>query len=123
MAHNPIGWFEIYVQDMNRAKAFYEEVFATRLENLESPDIEMWAFPMLPEGTGASGALTKMEGCPSGGNSTIVYFSCADCGVEAKRASENGGNIFKDKFSIGPYGFIALVVDTEGNVIGLHSMQ
>ena len=123
MANNPIGWFEIYVQDMSRARAFYGSVFATTLERLEGPDIEMWAFPMEPDRPGAPGALVKMEGFPSGGNSTIVYFTCSDCAVEAQRASESGGKIFKDKFSIGQYGFIALVLDTEGNMIGLHSMR
>lgn len=120
---NPVGWFEIYVQDMSRAKGFYESLLATHLQRLESPGLEMWAFPMHAEGAGAAGALVKYEGYPSGGNSTLVYFSCADCAVEAKRAAANGGKIFKDKFSIGQYGFIALVTDTEGNMIGLHSMQ
>ena len=123
MSNNPIGWFEIYVQDMVRSRAFYDSVFVTRLERLEGPDIEMWAFPMAPDRPGAPGALVKMDGFPSGGNSTIVYFTCSDCAVEAKRACESGGRIFKDKFSIGQYGFIALVLDTEGNMIGLHSMQ
>ncbi len=123
MTNNPVGWFEIYVQDMSRAKAFYEAVFATRLEKLESPEIEMWAFPMQPDGTGSAGSLVKYEGYPSGSNSTLVYFTCADCAVEAKRASENGGKVFKEKFSIGQFGFISLVVDTEGNMIGLHSLQ
>jgi predicted enzyme related to lactoylglutathione lyase len=58
-----------------------------------------------------------------GGNSTLVYFSCTDCATEAKRAAASGGAVFKEKFSIGQYGFIALVTDTEGNMIGLHSMQ
>ena len=123
MANNPVGWFEIYVQDSARARAFYEAVFATTLERLDSGDLEMWAFPMHRDGTGASGALVRMPGLPSGGNSTIVYFSCADCATEAKRAAGNGGKVFKDKFSIGQYGYIALVTDTEGNMIGLHSMQ
>ncbi len=123
MNSNPVGWFEIYVQDMERAKAFYECVFAVQLQKLESPDLEMWAFPMQENGPGAMGALVRMEDCPSGGNSTLVYFTCADCAIEAKRAKENGGQIFKDKFSIGQYGFISLVNDTEGNMIGLHSMQ
>jgi uncharacterized protein len=123
MSNNPIGWFEIYVQDMVRARAFYDSVFVTRLERLKGPDIEMWAFPMAHDRPGAPGALVKMDGFPSGGNSTIVYFTCSDCAIEAKRASESSGKIFKDKFSIGQYGFIALVLDTEGNMIGLHSMQ
>lgn len=123
MKSNPVVWFEIYVQNMERAKAFYECVFAIQLEKLESPELEMWAFPMQEDGPGAMGALVRMEGCPSGGNSTLIYFTCADCALEAERAKENGGRIFKDKFSIGQYGFISLVYDTEGNMIGLHSMQ
>ena len=124
MANNAVGWFEIYVQDMNRAKAFYESVFKTQLQKLENPGgFDMWAFPMQPEGNGAAGALIRMEGFPSGGNSTIVYFISADCSVEAKRASTQGGKVFKEKFSIGQHGFIALVTDTEGNMIGLHSMK
>lgn len=122
---NPVGWFEIYVQDMPRAKAFYEAVLAVQLQQLGGLDTEdeMWAFPMEENASGASGSLVKMEGCPSGGNSTLVYFSCADCAIEAARAKSSGGQVFKEKFSIGPYGFIALVIDTEGNMVGLHSMQ
>ena len=123
MKNNPVGWFEIYVQDMPRAKTFDEHVFAVQLQKLDSSELEMWAFPMQENGAGAMGTLVKMDGCPSGGNSTLVYFTCADCAVEAKRAKENGGQVFKDKFSIGQYGFIALVCDTEGNMIGLHSKQ
>lgn len=123
MQRNPIGWFEIYVQDTQRAKAFYERVFAVELQKLENTEFEMWAFPMQKEGMGATGALIKIDGVPSGGNSVMVYFMCDDCAVEAKRAAENGGKVFKDKFAIGPYGFIAHVTDTEGNMIGLHSMK
>lgn len=127
MKSNPVGWFEIYVQDMPRAKAFYEAVFQGELTPLTNPDpegfadMEMWAFPMSPDDTGASGALVRMGGCPSGG-STLVYFSCEDCAVEAARAADNGGSVFKPKMSIGEHGFIAMVTDTEGNMIGLHSM-
>ena len=53
---------------------------------------------------------------------TLVYFACEDCAVEAARADENGGSIFIEKMSIGEHGFISLVYDTEGNMIGLHSM-
>ena len=123
MQSNPVVWFEIYVQDMDRAKAFYESVLQLKLERLNSPELEMWRFPVAKDKPGAGGALAKMEGFPSGGNSTLVYFSCADCAVEAARAKEFGGRIQRDKMSIGEYGFIALVIDTEGNMIGLHSMQ
>ncbi len=120
---NPVGWFEIYVQDMQRARAFYESVFGVTLNQLGGPEMEMWAFPMGDQTYGASGALVKMAGFPSGGNSVLVYFSCADCAVEAAKAVQAGGRIQRDKMSIGQYGFIALAIDTEGNMIGLHSMQ
>jgi len=121
--NNPVNWFEIYVQDMRRARAFYEAVLGVQLAKLEGTELDMWAFPMNKEGAGASGSLVKMPGFPSGANSVLVYFSCADCAVEAKKAAAAGGRIEKPKMSIGPYGHIALVVDTEGNMIGLHSMQ
>jgi len=120
---NPVGWFEIYVQDMARAKAFYEKTLQVTFEKLESPGLEMWAFPFSMEAPGAPGALVKMAGKDSGGGGTIIYFSCADCAVEAGRAGQNGGKVVKEKFSIGQYGFISFVEDTEGNVIGLHSIQ
>lgn len=72
---------------------------------------------------GAPGAIVKMDGAPSGGNSTLVYFSCADCAVEQGRVAQFGGRIHKEKWSIGQHGFISLVIDTEGNMFGLHSMQ
>lgn len=125
MDRNPVGWFEIYVQDMARAKKFYEAVLGVELAKLESPvaELEMLAFPMNMGAGGASGALARMEGCPSGGTGTLVYFSCEDCAVESSRVISAGGNIFKTKMAIGPYGFIALATDTEGNLIGFHSMQ
>jgi uncharacterized protein len=123
MANNPVGWFEIYVQDMDRAKKFYESVFQVKLERLNNPEMEMWSFPMSMDRWGASGALVKMEGFPSGGNSTLVYFSCADCAIETERVKAFGGRIQREKASIGEYGFISLVYDTEGNMFGLHSIQ
>ncbi|MEC5215331.1 putative enzyme related to lactoylglutathione lyase [Actimicrobium sp. GrIS 1.19] len=121
--NNPVGWFEIYVDDMPRAKAFYESVFETRLTRLDTPGLEMWAFPMQEDGTGASGALVNMPGFSAGANSVLVYFHCTNCAMEAERAVKAGGRIQKQKTAIGEYGNIALVFDTEGNMIGLHSMQ
>lgn len=127
--NNAVCWFEIYVQEMARARAFYEAVLGVTLSRLESNDagnggdMEMWAFPGQPGNGGASGALVRMPGCPSGGNSVIVYFGCADCAVEAARVAAAGGRIERPKFPIGQYGHIALVVDPDGNMIGLHSLQ
>jgi predicted enzyme related to lactoylglutathione lyase len=64
-----------------------------------------------------------MDGGSSGGNSTLVYFGCDDCAVEEARVASAGGRVERPKMSIGEYGFISLVVDTEGNMIGLYSMS
>lgn len=123
MQRNAIGWFEIYVQDMPRARKFYETVLARKLEKLEAGGLEMWAFTGEQGAPGAGGSLVHMPGYPSGGNSTLVYFMCEDCAVEEGRVKAAGGRTEKAKFSIGPYGFVALAYDTEGNMFGLHSMK
>ena len=51
---NPVGWFEIYVQDMERAKTFYEKTFGQTLEQLPNPQLEMWAFPGVCDGCSPS---------------------------------------------------------------------
>ena len=123
MKTNPVGWFEIYVEDMERAKRFYETVFDARLNKMDNPALEMWGFPGDANRYGAPGALVKMPGFSAEQNSVLVYFSCDDCAVEETKVKECGGQVHKPKFSIGEYGFIALVADTEGNMIGLHSMK
>lgn len=125
---NAVGWFEIYVEDMGRAKEFYQKVFEVELQNLVPPSgaenhLEMWAFNGDMTSYGSGGSLVKMEGFSSGRNSTLVYFSCKDCAVQEARVREFGGKVEKTKFSIGQYGFCSLVYDTEGNMFGLHSME
>ena len=124
---NPVGWFEIYVDDITRAKQFYQAVFNIELTELTPPSdgssLQMWAFPSDMQVYGASGALVQMPDVAAGGNSTLIYFSCEDCAVEAARISSAGGKIQEEKTSIGEYGFIVLAFDTEGNMIGLHSLE
>jgi len=64
-----------------------------------------------------------MENGPAGAGGVIIYFVCEDCAVEQARIVKHDGKIMKEKFSIGQYGHIALATDTEGNMIGLHSMK
>ena len=125
MANNPVNWFEIYVDDIERARGFYENVLGIELSKLDTGDanVPMWTFPGEQGGAGANGSLIHMEGFKAGGNSTLVYFSCEDCATEEARVQGAGGQVFKTKFSIGPYGFISLATDTEGNMFGLHSMK
>ena len=119
---NPVGWVEIYVDDMARAKAFYQAVFEVELTRLEDAEFEMWGFPMDHGAYGSSGSLIHCPGVKAGGNSTVAYFHSEDCAVQAERAVAAGGRIETAKKSIGQYGYIALVTDSENNLIGLHSM-
>ena len=121
MAVNPVIWFELYVDDMARARAFYETVFEVTLESMGDTGMEYYAFPMQNDQVGAGGALAKMEGMAPGGGGTLIYFHCDDCAVEESRVAGAGGTVIKPKMSIGAYGFMSLVLDTEGNTIGLHS--
>jgi predicted enzyme related to lactoylglutathione lyase len=123
LIRNPISWFEIYVQDMARAKAFYQTVFDVVLTDMEMPDLSMCGFPSNMEIYGAAGALVHMPGFPSGGNSTLVYLNVDDCAIEAARVAGAGGKIERDKMAIGEHGFIVLALDTEGNMFGMHSME
>ena len=122
MSSNPGVWFEIYVNDMARAKAFYEAVLQVALTPIEMPGFEMLSFPSNPDGSGAGGALVRHADFTGGGASTVIYFGCEDCAVEAGRVEAAGGQVLQPKFSIGEHGHAALVKDTEGNTIGLHSM-
>ncbi|MFO7306079.1 MAG: VOC family protein [Gammaproteobacteria bacterium] len=124
MQPNPVIWFEIYVSNLERARRFYETVFQVQLNKLDTPapDIEMLSFPMQKHAAGAAGALCKMPGYHPG-MGTVVYFACEDCAVEEARVQRAGGHVIRPKMSIGQYGAISLVVDTEGNMIGLHSMK
>ena len=127
---NPVGWFEIYVQDISRAQKFYETVLDLGMSELPLPpgdELKMIMFTA-PDAAnmarpGSTGALVQMPGFPSGANSTIVYFMSADCSIEESRVKAAGGDVFKTKFSIGPHGFISLCKDTEGNMFGIHSMK
>jgi len=126
MKGNPVGWFEIYVKDMARARKFYEGVFETKLSRIgppENDDLQMWGWNGDATSYGTPGALVKMKEDPPGGFGTLVYFSCEDCAVQEARVPKFGGRIHRPKLSIGPYGFITLAVDTEGNMFGLHSMK
>lgn len=120
---NPVCWFEIYVQDMARAVAFYEGMLGLKLAKMEAGDLEMWSFPMDEKQPGSGGALVRMQDCPSGAGGTMVYFGCEDCAVEESRVAQFGGKVHRPKISIGPYGFISLALDPDGNLIGLYSRK
>ncbi len=120
-----VGWFDIYVQDMDRAQAFYETVLQTSLTSMDDPNdpsAQMRAFGDDFTSHGAGGALVKLEYAQPGPGGAMVYFSCDDCAIEASRVEAAGGSIVRPKFSIGDHGFVSLFTDTEGTMVGLHSV-
>ena len=121
-----VGWFDIYVDDMDRAQAFYETVLETTLESMDDPNdpsVVMRTFVDDYASHGAGGALVKLEHASPGPGGSMVYFSCEDCEVEQSRVVDAGGQIARPKFAIGDHGNVSLIIDTEGNMVGLHSMK
>jgi len=122
---NAVGWFDIYVDDLNRAVDFYEAVLDRKLEEIGDPtgESQMMSFPAEMSAYGAGGALTKSPHARPGIGGTIIYFSVADCATEEARVESAGGKVIRPKFSIGEFGWVSLLQDTEGNMIGLNSMK
>jgi len=119
-----VGFFDIYVDDMDRAQAFYETVLDTSLSPMGDPNdasVVMRSFGDDFASHGAGGALVKLEYARPGPGGSMVYFTCDDCAVEEGRATAAGGSIVKSKYSIGEHGFVSIIGDTEGNMVGLHS--
>jgi len=118
-----VGWFEIPVTDMNRAKQFYDAVFDISIAIHEFGGFHMGWFPNDPEKKGATGSLVKHELYTSSvTDGALIYFSCKDLAVELDRVEAAGGTILKPKTPIGEeHGFMALLKDSEGNRIALHS--
>lgn len=125
---NPVNWFEIYTSDFKRAKKFYTEVLKCELTDLSAgsanhPEMEYATFPSDQNGWGTSGALVRMDMAKPGIGGTLVYFATEEINAELGRVEAAGGKIIRPKQNIGEYGFIALIEDTEGNMIGLHAMK
>ncbi|WP_298856957.1 VOC family protein [uncultured Sulfitobacter sp.] len=122
---NAVGWFDIYVDDLDQAVAFYQEMLGTKLEPMGDPtgESQMMSFPAEMSAYGASGALTKAPHGKPGVGGTIVYFMTEDCAVQQERAIKAGGQVIRPKFSIGDFGWVLLCQDTEGNIIGFNSMK
>ena len=121
---NPIGWIEIPVLDLSRAAKFYETVFQIEIQKVQFGTLLMGWLPSHEEAAGASGALVQFEAAykPSSEFGPLVYFSSADVNDELGRVEDAGGKVLQAKTQISEeVGFMALVSDTEGNRIAIHS--
>lgn len=124
MRSNALNWFEIAVAvaDFDRAKAFYEEALATAMPVMEG-EVRMAFFPS-EEGKGVGGALAAGKNSVTGPGGTTVYLNVeGDLDGVISRIPAAGGKVVEPRRAIPPHGFIAVFSDTEGNIVGLHSME
>jgi uncharacterized protein len=120
---NAINWFEIPVTDFERAKQFYETLFAAAIMEMPFPG---GRYGMLPSDmqTGVGGGIVQGEGFTPSATGTIVYLNGGeDLATPLAKIEAAGGKVIMPKTSIGPNGFMAHFMDTEGNRVALHSMK
>ena len=118
-----VNWFEIPVADFPRAKAFYEAVLGRRIETITMGPSTMGFLSSDPNGVG--GAIVHGDGSVPSRQGTLVYLNGGDdLAAMLARVEAAGGSVAVPKTEIGNgFGFFAHFVDTEGNKVGLHSMQ
>jgi uncharacterized protein len=123
---NAISWFEIPTTDLSRAQNFYEFIFDIKLTALDMDNIKMRMFPLEDPMTGVGGALVDSGGFhkPSVTEGPLVYLNAnPDIQPILDKVEKAGGKIIVPKTLISPdYGYMAVIVDTEGNRIAFHSI-
>ncbi len=123
---NAISWFEIPATDLNRAQTFYEFIFDMKMTTLDLPNIKMKMFPLEDPMTGVGGALVDSGGFhkPSPTDGPLLYLNAnPDIQPILDKVVKAGGKISVPKTLISPdYGYMAVIIDTEGNRIAFHSV-
>ena len=119
-----INWFEIPALDFDRAVRFYSEIYAVEIPTRDMGHIHMGFFPHQP-GAGTGGAIVHGEHYVPSQNGTRVYLNAGDdLNTVLARVTGAGGTVIMDKTMVSPeIGYIAVIDDTEGNRVYLHSMN
>jgi uncharacterized protein len=124
--NHAISWFEIPSVDLDRATKFYETIFGVQLFPVDIAQIKMRMFPIDDPMTGIGGAVVHAEGFyePSNSAGPLIYLNGnPDVQHVLDKVEAAGGKIIVPKTEISPeHGFMAVIIDTEGNRIGLHSV-
>lgn len=126
MEQNMVGWFEIPVTNMERAKDFYEKVFQIEISIHEINGLQMGMFPWSADKPGSGGMLIHHPEfyIPNLREGVLVYFNCEDVQNELDRAEALGARILKPKTQISDsFGYMGLLHDSESNRIALHSKK
>ena len=121
-----ISWFEIPATDLDRATTFYESLFEVTLVPMDMPQMRMRVFPVADMMNDISGAIVDSGGfhAPSEHAGVLIYLNAnPDVQLVLDKVEAAGGKIFLPKTEISPeHGYMAVIIDTEGNRIGMHSM-
>lgn len=122
---NAVGWIEIPTNDMERSIKFYETVFDAKLERHKMDSLDMAWFPGVEGGTGSSASLVfNQDYYKPSSDGVLIYFTAqsGDLANELAKVESAGGKVLRQKTMISEeHGYYALILDTEGNRIGLHS--
>lgn len=118
-----INWFEIPAKNFERAKAFYEQVLNIEMI-MPFEGMKYAMFPADMQKGEIGGGLVEEDGYEPSQQGALVYLNGGDdLNVPLGKVEAAGGQIDMPKTSIGPNGFMARFLDTEGNRVALHSMQ
>ena len=119
-----INWFEIPATNFERAVRFYSEIYAFDMPSRDMGHIRMGFFQHEP-GAGIGGAVVAGDGCiPSQSGSKLYLNGGSDLITVLDRVEAAGGTIVIGKKQISPeIGYFAIIIDTEGNRVYLHSMN
>ena len=121
---NSINWFEIPVVNFDRAQKFYETLYDGEIMEMPFPDGKYGMLPADMQNGGVGGGIAQYEGFEPSTKGTLVYLNGGeDLSTPLSKVENAGGKILLPKTSIGPNGFMAHILDTEGNKIALHSMK
>lgn len=128
MNTHAINWFEIPVSDFDRAKKFYETIFGYQMPENQMGPARMGFLLYDFQNGGRGGAIVhNPELYTPGGKGTLVYLNCdPDLAAVLGKVVNAGGKILVEKSQIGAdqnLGYWALMEDTEGNRVALHSMN
>ncbi|MBL7129675.1 MAG: VOC family protein [Ignavibacteria bacterium] len=118
-AKNSIGWFEIYVSDIEKAKDFYGDLFEWQFKLLEGFEPE---YTTIFTGEDSVGGGFMKSSSKQEGQSVVIYIDVEDVAKSLKKVEEKGGKIEKPKTLISATsGYYGLFRDLDNNLIGLWS--
>ena len=119
---NAINWFEIPATDFERAKKFYNTMLGIKIAEMPMPGGKYGMFPYDNDNNGVGGGLVQMQGATPSANGVTIYLNGGDdLSIPLGRVEAAGGKILMPKTDIGENGYMAQLLDTEGNRVALHS--